>query len=85
MAGEIHHFGTDENIIVFSILVILVPFITGIFLMGVRGLEIKRGKNYSERFSSIVGVGGLATSWIFSIMSQSIISEIILHLENTRK
>ncbi|OLS25775.1 MAG: F(420)H(2) dehydrogenase subunit L [Candidatus Heimdallarchaeota archaeon LC_2] len=68
MAGEIHHFGTDENIIVFSILVILVPFITGIFLMGVRGLEIKRGKNYSERFSSIVGVGGLATSWIFSIL-----------------
>ena len=66
--STVHYFGTEENIVLFSILVILVPFITGIFLMGVRGLEIKRGKNYSEKFSSIVGVGGLATSWVFSII-----------------
>lgn len=62
------HLGIESNIILYSILVIVIPFATGLFLMLVRGFEIKRGKNYSETFSSTVGVGGLAASWILSLI-----------------
>ncbi len=68
MAEGVQHLTIEANIILYSILIIVIPFATGLFLMLLRGFEIKRGKNYSETLSSTIGIGGLATSWILSII-----------------
>lgn len=71
-AHEIHrgieYLGMDNSIILFSVLVIAVPFITGTFLVLLRALEIKRDKKYNENLTAAIGVGGLAASWVLSLL-----------------
>ncbi|MHA2030665.1 MAG: NADH-quinone oxidoreductase subunit 5 family protein [Candidatus Kariarchaeaceae archaeon] len=67
MADGIEHLGSDDPLILFSILIIGIPFITGTLLTFLRALEIKKEKNYSETFSGTVGVAGIAIPWILSL------------------
>ncbi|MHA2169515.1 MAG: NADH-quinone oxidoreductase subunit 5 family protein [Candidatus Kariarchaeaceae archaeon] len=48
--------------------VIIVPFITGFLLLGLRGYEIKAKKKLHENLSGGIGVLGLAISWVISII-----------------
>ncbi|MHA2404442.1 MAG: proton-conducting transporter transmembrane domain-containing protein, partial [Candidatus Kariarchaeaceae archaeon] len=48
--------------------VIIVPFITGFVLLGLRGYEIKAKKKLHENLSGGIGVLGLAISWVISII-----------------
>ena len=75
----IEYLGMDNSIILFSVLVIAIPFITGTFLVLLRGLEIKRDKKYNENFTAAVGVGGLAASWVLSLfLSQNRVIDVPL-------
>ncbi|MDH5645467.1 MAG: NADH-quinone oxidoreductase subunit L, partial [Candidatus Heimdallarchaeota archaeon] len=54
----------DKFLINSAILVILIPFLTGIFLLFLRGLEIRNKTKFSERLTGSIGVAGLLGSLI---------------------
>ena len=66
-AGGLEHLGRDDPLIIFSILIIAIPFIVGTFLTLLRALEIKQDKKYNETLTGSVGVAGIAVPWILSL------------------
>ncbi len=79
MASELAIY--DPQLIWLTIAVIVIPFITGIFLILLRGLEIikdlndpqfntdeeRKGHNFSEKLTGSIGVAGLSLSWAISL------------------
>ncbi len=64
------YFTTNPELIIWAVIVIAIPFITGVILMAMRVFEIKKGDDYkiSESFTGLFGSTGLALSWIASII-----------------
>ncbi|MCY3410854.1 MAG: hypothetical protein INQ03_04365 [Candidatus Heimdallarchaeota archaeon] len=63
-------FEKDPTLITMAMLVILVPFLTGLVLLALRAVEIKKGSNFkfSESLTGYFGTAGLAISWVISIV-----------------